>query len=591
VATLSWLPVDPVFLAYVLAFGVASAVCLLGIPRARRIDHADTRRGLVALLIASGAWASAHVGFLLAPTPGLKLAFHYAGLIIGFGTVGPWLYFCSAYTGRRLHRSRTLRRLAGGVFLAVVAVKLANPVHGLYFRTAFVETPFPHLTVTNGPLHWLVMGLAYALSAVGYFMLVELFWQVGHETRPLVALVGLTGLPVVLDFAGATSPLLLDFTYEPLGVAAFSVGVLFVYLDDFQTIRVAGERDDPVIVLDDDDQVRDYNAEASELFPGLTVDERVDAVVPELADHLDAEEAVVDIQRVGGMRYYQLSTNPFSTSGTRTGRQITLTDITEREQYRTELERQNERLERFASVVSHDLRNPLSVAKGRVDLALESHDDEDLEAAKSALERMETLVEDLLTLAREGQPISRTDYVSLASVVDRTREVVDTGAATVRVEDNLEFEADPDRLQQLLENLFRNSVEHGSTSSRPSADDAGSEDASEPSVADAPDDAVEHGSADGERTVTVRVGALDSGEGFYVEDDGPGIPAEARDDVFSFGYSTEEDGTGFGLAIVKEIAEAHGWRVSVVESADGGARFEVTGVETARRAEATDGSG
>jgi signal transduction histidine kinase len=65
----------------------------------------------------------------------------------------------------------------------------------------------------------------------------------------------------------------------------------------------------------------------------------------------------------------------------------------------------------------------------------------------------------------------------------------------------------------------------------------------------------------------------------HVADTGPGIPESDREDVFEAGYSTTEGGTGFGLRIVKQVAEAHGWRVSVTESAEGGARFEVTDVE------------
>jgi signal transduction histidine kinase len=85
--------------------------------------------------------------------------------------------------------------------------------------------------------------------------------------------------------------------------------------------------------------------------------------------------------------------------------------------------------------------------------------------------------------------------------------------------------------------------------------------------------AVEHTSQD----VTVTVGELE--EGFYVEDDGSGIPEDSRDDVFDAGHTTTDEGTGFGLSIVKEVAEAHGWEVSIAEGSEGGARFEITNVE------------
>jgi len=537
-----------VLAAYVLVFGATAIVCFASVARARRIADPDTRRGLVALLLTSGTWAAAHVGFLVVPTPQLKLLFYYLGLIVGISTVGPWLYFCSAYTGRTFHRAPTTRRLAIGVFLGIVAVKVTNPFHQLYFRTEFVTTPFPYLAVDNLLLHWLVMGLAYALATVGYFMLLELFWQVGRDTKPLVFLIGLTGLPVVLDVIGLTSPRLLDITYEPLGVAAFAVGILFVYLEDFQAIKLAGESDDPVIVLDDAGYVRDYNTEAQKLFPNLTARETIDSLIPEIRESIDAEEEVIEITDIGGMRYYQISTHPFTTVQTELGQAVILTDVTEREEYRSELERQNKRLEQFASMVSHDLRNPLNVAQGRLELARESTTDTDsehLEAVHTALERMETLIDDLLALARQGQPIDETEAVDLSTVVEQCWEVVDTRGATLTTESDMTVMADPDRLQQLLENLFRNAIEHG-----------------------------------GEE-VTIRVGALSGQDGFYVADDGPGIPKDEREHVLESGYSTSDDGTGFGLAIVSEIVDAHGWAIRVTERPDGGARFEITGVESA----------
>jgi signal transduction histidine kinase len=74
--------------------------------------------------------------------------------------------------------------------------------------------------------------------------------------------------------------------------------------------------------------------------------------------------------------------------------------------------------------------------------------------------------------------------------------------------------------------------------------------------------------------VTVTVGDLADDAGFFVADDGPGIPPDERETVFEAGHSTAPDGTGFGLAIVDGIADAHGWTVRVTDSATGGARFE-----------------
>lgn len=534
-----------VYLLYVAVFALTAVICFGSLMRARRIANADTRRGLVALLLTSGMWATAHVGFLTAPAPEFKLGFYYVGLVVGLSTVGPWLYFCSAFTGRTLHRSPLLQRLAIGLFLTIVAIKLTNPIHQLYFQTEFATTPFPYLAIQNLPLHWITMGLAYALATIGYFMLFELFWQVGHNSKPFAALVALTGLPVLLDIFGFSSSFLIDITYEPLGVAAFAVGVLFVYLDDFQALQLIGEHDDPVIVLDDAGRIRDYNTAAHDLFPTIDAGDSIDAVIPEITAALAADDPIIRIDRIGGMYYFQVAVHPFTSDQRRLGRAITLTDVTAREEYRTELERQNDRLEQFASMVSHDLRNPLNVAHGHIELAREAGDSEHLETATTALERMQTLIEDVLSLARQGQPISAPEEVALSTIAKQCWGVVETREATLTVDSDFTFQADSDRLQQLLENLFRNAIDHG-------RDD-----------------------------VEIRVGALNEQTGFFVADNGPGIPEDTRDEVFESGYSTAEDGTGFGLAIVSEIVEAHGWKISVTGSEAGGARFEITGCNIA----------
>ncbi|KAB1190508.1 PAS domain S-box protein [Haloferax sp. MBLA0076] len=212
----------------------------------------------------------------------------------------------------------------------------------------------------------------------------------------------------------------------------------------------------------------------------------------------------------------------------------------EREQ---QLESQNERLENFASILSHDLRNPLNVVSGRLGLEREQNDSEHLLKAEQALERMETLIDDMWTQTRHGQPLAETEVVTLSSVTNRCWEVIDTSEATLTIESDLSFHADSSRLQQLLENLIRNAIEHGG------------------------------------RDVEIRVGGLDDRAGFFVADDGPGVPAGTREQVFTPGYTTGEVGTGLGLAIVREIADAHHWEINVTDSDDGGAQFVITDVQ------------
>jgi PAS domain S-box-containing protein len=239
-------------------------------------------------------------------------------------------------------------------------------------------------------------------------------------------------------------------------------------------------------------------------------------------------------------------------------------DISNRKEREEALRRQKERLEEFASVVSHDLRNPLNVAQGRLELTRAECESEHLDALERALERMNTLIENLLTLAREGEGVGELMPIDLAALAENCWRTVETTHATLVTETDRTIRADRSRLQQLLENLVRNAVEHGSTSSRPEHGATGSGSGG-------------HGDAADHDDVTVRVGDL--ADGFYVADDGPGIPEERRDEVFRTGYSTSDEGTGFGLSIVETIAETHGWEITVADGDAGGARFEITGVE------------
>jgi signal transduction histidine kinase len=273
----------------------------------------------------------------------------------------------------------------------------------------------------------------------------------------------------------------------------------------------------------------------------------------------------ITILQDGERRDYDVDVSPVYDSHEQyLGRVVLISDVTDQRRSQRQLEaktqaleRRNEKLDQFASIVAHDLRNPIAVAKGHLEIARADGSEESFEHVEDALGRMEAITEDVLELARQERELSEVEPVDLAALSERAWETVETGDATLELETDGRVVADANRLRQVLENLFRNAVEHGSTSPHSSSHE----------------DAVEHGP----KGVAVRVGDLPGG--FYVEDDGSGIPDHVRDQVFESGFTTDEEGTGLGLSIVIAAAEAHGWSVEITRSDEGGARFEFLGVE------------
>lgn len=200
-----------------------------------------------------------------------------------------------------------------------------------------------------------------------------------------------------------------------------------------------------------------------------------------------------------------------------------------------------DQLEEIADILSHDVVNPLNIVQGSLELAMETGEDEHIERAMAALERVNDLIDQVVFLARTGRLVEQTEPVEMAEVVEETWKNVGTDDATLVIEDAATIVTSRRAIRQVFENLLANAIEHAGPS------------------------------------VTIRVGVYD--DGFYVEDDGPGIHEEDRQSVFERGYSTGERNSGLGLNIVQRIAEAHGWDINVSDSSDGGARFEFSGID------------
>jgi len=208
---------------------------------------------------------------------------------------------------------------------------------------------------------------------------------------------------------------------------------------------------------------------------------------------------------------------------------------------------EDEVLEEVAQVLSHDLSNLLTTARSSLELARRQHDDDEhIERTAAVLDNSEQLVEDVVTLARTGRQFDDVSPTDFASVAESAWLSVDEPGVSLRVEESLReeqirIEADSGGLRLLLENLFQNAVEHGPA----------------------------------EESVVVGSIDRDGTRGFYVADDGDGFEKADPDQAFESGYSTDDDRSGLGLAIVRRIVDAHDWTITVVESRMGGARFEM----------------
>jgi PAS domain S-box-containing protein len=513
--------------------------------------------------------------------------------------MGAALGACSFYVAvefaqRAEYRRRGIFALLVGFVVADAIVSLTDPVHYLVLSDVSVSAAGV-LSSTDGPLFrvHVVGSVTPVLFSLG-ILVVEYVDARGIYRKQTAGLTGAILIAVTFFLWQTFAPIHPAFDLGTIGIFTWCVLVLWALFraDFLETAPVARatlmeSMDDAVVALDTDGHVVDLNPTAQALL-GVDDDavgalgEDVFADYPTLVEQYGQTletrtEISIDVD--GQRRHFDLNISPVrNPSGEGLlGRIVVIRDVTEKERQRRELdrkreqlERQNRRLDKFASVVSHDLRNPLGIAETYLEFARDTGDEPDFEAVEEALDRMNEMIDGLLTMARADTAIEETEQVDIARLSRETWETTQTDGATLEVTADDTVEADPDLLRHVFVNLFRNTVEHGSTSSRTQSDDS-----------------VEHGST-GNRTqsddsaededppVRVTVGTLDDQDGFFVADDGQGIPPEEREAVFDHGHTTTEDGTGLGLSIVSEFVQAHGWEISVTESSDGGARFDIT---------------
>jgi signal transduction histidine kinase len=561
----------------VLAFLFSFSLLVYGIAR---YDRGEREQELLAFISAMGAISLTQISVVLGDlftTAAVQLFWvNFTNAVGLFLVAYSFLWFALAYSGRdwRLDR-RTGALVAGHIALNLVVVVLAPE---FLYEVDGVASRGPYTVLGITFEQWVfidrTLKLSFRLFQLYIYGIVVLtaiiFALYVLDNRPHLAggqiatLTAGIGSPIVLNglmFVGVVPPAL-NFTVMSLSVtsAAFAVAIFRYRLLTPAPVgrqQLVEMMDDPVAVLDSNGRVVDSNPAARGLVdapsnwrdvPSETFFSPLSEQIDPTADRLPVDTTIT-VKDDGDTRYFDLSIAHIqSETAEILGVLIVLRDITGQYESRRRLEEKTEQLDKFINIVSHDLRSPLSVASGNVELLRHDRDDQRLETVADALDRMDELLEETLQIARQDEDVA-LQPVSLDSLAAESWAMIATDdETTLERPESVVIHGDPERIKTLFENLFRNAVEHN------------------------------------EQPVTVRVGAIDeTRDGFYVEDDGSGIPEEKRDSVLEHGFSTRADGTGFGLSIVTDIAQAHNWEIRVTESGDGGARFEITGIEIAPR--------
>lgn len=570
----------------VVPLAVATAMATVGLYFTWRKRDGAAETWMAAVFGSIAAWSLLHLLLVSVRDPATKRALLAVIYPVAITLPLSMFVFTLHYTGRKGFVTR--RRLLGlfAIPVSLIPITLANPASLAFVDLTFVEGPTAVAQYEFGPALYLYAAVGHVAATAALWMLSLKFLRSRSIYRKLSFVLLLTTatmlggnvatylglspfrhmilLPLAFVVFGSVSVLttvsVRFVQLTPIDRALSKLGGVFGSLVPLARDVVIEELQSGVVVLDDDDRIVDVNSVGKSIVaPGgrRIVGRRVWDVVDESEFVVDGTsvfapdtsgrfESVWVTGPDGDQRCYDVSVTEVSAApdAASSGRVVLLHDITAQQQRKRELREKKERLEDFADIVSHDLRNPVNVAEGYLDQVAAEVDTEageaHVEEVRESHDRIGEIIENVLILAREGAVVEDPDPVALASLARDAWDGVDTQDATLdcRLDESVVVHADRPSLLRALENLVRNAVEHGGTA------------------------------------VTVRVGCLDDGSGFYVEDSGEGLP-ETGDHVFEQGYSTSADGTGFGLSVVADVVAAHDWTVEATNGTDGGARFEI----------------
>lgn len=543
-------------------FAVSGIACFAGAYRGSRLQNPDASLGLRVLLVVVGLWASLQAIQMSAPLfftstelmEQFSIVFFTTGLVVGFATVWAWLWFASAYTGRAFHRDPRFHLAAGAVYLSLTLIKITNPLHGQYFTAELATEPYVRLVIEQQPFYWFSFALAYGLTAVGLYMLLVMFYRSDHSTWTLSGLVLITGGSIIPKVISGYRPdLIPELSYEPVGVAIFALGALYVVEDTFLSLEASAkekfvqETDEAIITIGTDGWIQDYNSRAEDFIAGLGT---TITTVSDLKDKIPIGEInngarVIQYNHPEGSRYYLVVDREIKVGPHQIGRALLLQDVTVSKQRQQELSRHNEQLEDMTGAIAHELRNTIAIMQGYLHNATDQLEEGNVDSARDSTtvaietaDRMEGVIDELHSLTKYAKSIDEFTEVDIKQVATEANQATKENIS-LQCNDLGMILADRGRLQYLLENVFCFAA---------------------------------YNKAD---TVTISM----RDDGFTISDNGTHTSSEYGELLFEYEGSAPTSDAGLLLPNVKTIARVHGWKIGVDTDYTAGVRYHITNAD------------
>jgi signal transduction histidine kinase len=560
-------PLSPT--TYVALFAASAVVSLVFAVAIKTRHDARGTKTLAYSFLGVGLWATNSAARTVVSDPAVTRLLLSTEMFLAVATARVWFIFAAQYTNQNVHRDRRVQLALYGLVTAALVVPLTNPQHGLMWTSITpVAEPFTHYLVAKGPAHYVLTVSGYGLVGIGLFFLYQMLQSTSH-TKPAVSLilgflllVSVNAIPYRLDTTISHST-----TLAPLGGSLFCLlcGVAIHY-NMFTVTPIGRDRvftaiRDPAVMLDRNRRIIDHNPAFAQAFLGGAdaTHEGFEDACPELTAALDFPVRGPTHVTVGDGRpdswTYRVTASPLESGPHTLGEVLLFRDITDLLASQRELAKKDSQIDEFADSVAHELRNPLSVIIGHVDL-LRKHlqqtesgevtydhqlSTNSLNQIESNGEQISEIVDDFLRVTSETdsrpdvEPLDFRRFVTEIASDHLPEETVDLPVEGI-------IYANTDQAGLLFGALFRNVAHRGGS--------------------------------------TVTVEARLNEHGFVLEDTGRGVPQEAGDNLLEYGHTTRFRSEGLGLSVAKTIAEAHNWTISVDTDYENGLRVVVDGVHT-----------